>query len=142
MLRYAAYALAAFIGFSIAPVSSAAAEPARCADMSFRIYFDHGSSELTPLAVEMLEAAAGNMAECAYAELHVSAEATSPRAMERGAAVMAALNGRTWDVMQIEPMPSVREVAYGVSPEFVEVTMSSTVMPETAPLTMAPRAGV
>lgn len=139
MFRSAAFALCALAGFYVAP-ASAETTAAQCQDMSFRVYFSQGSDDLSPAALETIQAAARDMAGCTYAELHVSVDAASPHAAQRGQAILAAMNGRTWNVMQVEPVMS-RQVSYGAAPAFAEVTMSSTPLTSRTPLA-APNAGV
>lgn len=141
MFRSVLIALAALAGFAAAPASAETAAPARCEEMNFRIYFQPGSASLSEDAMHMLDVASRNVAGCSYAELHVAVDAASPYAAERGQAIMAAANDRSWNVAGVEGMGMTRMAAYG-GPEFAEVTMTPRVMPASAPLTMQNRAGV
>lgn len=123
MFRSAVFASVAMIASLASPAlaQTDAGAPDVCAATSFRIYFEHGSDALTPMAMETLNAAARNVAGCDYAELHVAAQ--SGAHARRGDAVLAALNGRSWDVARVEPW-AMTHVTYSSAPEFVEVSMT------------------
>ena len=129
-------------------VAGAAAAPAmaeeangQCQATSFRIYFQHGSAALDETGVQMLNVAERAVAACDYAELHVSVDASSPLAVERGRAIQAAAQGRSWDLVAIEPRSGMQHASYNDGPEYAQITMTPNVMPVNAPL-MASRQAV
>lgn len=139
-LRSAAFAFTATLAF-LAPAHAEQAQNAQCQEMSFRVYFEPGSAALSQDAMQMLDVAERNVAGCSYAELHVTVDPASPLAAARGQAIMAAADGRSWNVASIEPIGMTRMASYG-GPEFAEVMMTPRVMPTTAPLTTQNRVGV
>jgi type IV pilus biogenesis protein CpaD/CtpE len=129
LLRSAAIACAtATIAALAAPAAAetSAAASARCEATSFRIYFAHGASRLTPAALETIEAAARNVEGCAYAELHIAVDASSPYAARRAAAIRAAAEARGWDAARIAPRMLV---SVSSSPDFAEVEMTPNPAP-------------
>ena len=103
--------------------------PARCEAANLRVYFSHSSSTLNSLARETLATAEANMADCDYAEVHVRVDAAGVDSQARGQAVLAALNGRSWNVARIEPRNLNTRAAMRSSPEHVEVAMTPEHMP-------------
>jgi len=114
----------------------------RCEQTSFRIYFQHGSAALDNTATQLLSAAERNVGACAYTELHVMVDPASGRAAERGQAIRAAANGRTWNVVRIERRDALRRAAYSAGPDFAEIIMTPNHMPVRNPLITAPSVGV
>jgi hypothetical protein len=111
----------------------AAAEPApRCADTNFRLYFNESSATLDAEARRTLEIAERNVADCAYAELRVRVE--GPRAYERGRAVLAAADGRAWDVARVEQRARSQRAVLGAGPDYAEVVMTPNRLPAGAPV--------
>jgi len=120
---------------SLAAASAAAlAQPvqARCEDMTFRIYFDHGSSQLNPLATQILSAAERNVAGCRYKEMRVRLDTSSPLAAARGRAILAQTHADAWNVARAEAMPPTQRASFGVGPEFAEVAMAGHPLPVSA----------
>lgn len=125
MFRSTMFACAAAMMAMTAAPSFAEPQPApRCEEMSFRIYFGHGSAALDEAALDMLAAAERNVAACGYAELRMSMDASSPEARARSEAIMAATDGRAWDAVRVEWSPMLQRAAMRSGPDFVEVTMS------------------
>ncbi|MGD9968143.1 MAG: hypothetical protein AB7T59_16610 [Hyphomonadaceae bacterium] len=118
-------------------VAQTGATDARCSTTTFRIYFSHGSTVLDDAALAMLDAAARNVAGCAYSELHVSA--SGAHAAARTAAIRAALDDRAWDVVRVTPS-GMRQVSQG-GPEYAEVLMTPYASPG-APVMAEREAGV
>lgn len=135
-LRSAALACAAILVSMTAPAiaETPGAESNRCEAMSLRVYFSHGSAQLSPMAAEALDAASRNVADCDYSELHVAIDASNSLATRRGNAIVNALSNRAWDVARIE-RTGAHSVAYSNGPEFAEVTMTPNVMPVTNAIT-------
>ncbi|MGD9980661.1 MAG: hypothetical protein AB7H66_16055 [Hyphomonadaceae bacterium] len=128
---------------AMAAVSSAAmadSPAAPCAETSFRIYFAPDSASLDATALEMISAAERSVAACRYTELHVAVDAANALGAQRGAAILAALDGRAWDVAQVEPR-NLRRVSAG-GPEHAEVLITPRAMPGTETLVAAREAGV
>jgi hypothetical protein len=141
VLRSALFACAAAMIAASATPAFAETPAARCEDTSFRIYFSHGAASLDETAMQMLSAAERNVAGCAYAELHVTLDASSPRAHARGEAIMAAASGRAWDAVRIEPRSGLQRAAYDAAPDYAEVTMSPNAT-SAAPIARTTDAGV
>ncbi|MFT3727774.1 MAG: hypothetical protein QM759_08120 [Terricaulis sp.] len=124
---------------SLAMVSAAAlAQPnastqARCEDMNFRIYFDHGSAALNPLAAQTLAAAERNVAGCRYKEMRVRLDTSTALAAARGHAILAAAHGDAWNAARAEAMPPAQRAAFSAGPEFAEVAMADHPLPAGAP---------
>jgi len=118
-LRAAAFACAtAMIAALAAPAN---AEPSgRCEASSFRVYFAHGSSRLSPAAQDLFAAAARNVEGCAYAELHVALNASSPLAARRAASIRTAA-GEGWDTVRVAPLMLTNA---STGPEYAEVVMT------------------
>jgi hypothetical protein len=93
-----------------------------CAETTFRVYFQHDSAALDPAVAQMLDVASRGVAQCEYAELRVTVDASSPYAADRAEAIEAAAEGRAWDAVRVEPRMSHRASSGG--PEYAEVTMS------------------
>lgn len=117
------------VGALAANAAMADVRPARCEASNLRVYFSHGSSTLDPLARETLAAAQTNMADCDYAEVHVRVDAAGAQSQARGQAVLAALNGRSWNVARIEPRTLNTRASMSSSPEHVEVAMTPEHLP-------------
>lgn len=129
MFRTAAVACITALMASVAlPAAAEAPAQATCEQTNFRVYFDHGSTSLNDMAIETITAATRTMEGCAYAELHVNVDTSSPYAARRGQAVLAAANGHEWDVARVEPR-MVMPVTYSSGPDFVDVVMTPNVMP-------------
>jgi CRISPR/Cas system-associated protein Csx1 len=129
LLRSAAIACAtATIAALAAPAAaeSLAVASARCEATSFRIYFAHGASTLTPAALETIEAAARSVAGCAYTELHVAVDASGPYAARRAAAIRTVAEARGWDAVRIAPRSFVN---VGSSPDYAEVEITPNPAP-------------
>ncbi len=138
MLR-SALCVAVMASAVAAPVFAEPSAAERCEAMSFRVYFQHGSAALDDTALQMLDAAERSVVDCAYSELNVAVDASSPQARARANAIRAASDGRAWNAVRVSAMPSTRDVSYG--PEYAEVLMTPDVMPEGAPLRDMPAAG-
>ncbi len=110
-----------------AAVSPAMAEdaPARCEAQAVRVYFAPGSTTLDSAATDMLRVAQSHMADCTHAELSVRTDASAV-SQERGRAVLAAMQGRAWDVAQTAPTMTQR---VSVGPAFVDVVMTPDRLP-------------
>lgn len=104
------------------PALAEAPEQAICSETTFRIYFRGDSAELDRAALQMMDIAERNVAGCARAELHVAIDASSPYAAERGAAILAAADGRAWDEARVTPSAMMRRASMG--PDYAEVTMT------------------
>jgi len=130
-----------FAAMAAASTAALADPPAApCGETSFRIYFAAESAALDATALEMITAAERSVATCRYAELHVAVDAANGIGAQRGAAILAALDGRAWDVAQVEPR-NLRRVSSG-GPAYAEVLITPRVMPRTQTLTAAREAGV
>jgi hypothetical protein len=132
LLRSTLLACAAVAIVSTAALAQTSA-PARCDETNFRIYFAPGSAALDRTAIEMIGAAQRNVSTCPYAELHIAVDATNALGARRGGAIMEALDGRAWNVAQVEPR-GMRRVSMSASPAYAEVLMTPRVMPETEAL--------
>lgn len=121
---------------SVMVMSAAAmAEPhavGRCEDMNVRIYFDHGSAQLNPLALQTLAAAERNVSGCHYRAMRVRLDTSSTLAAARGHAILAATHGNAWNVARAEAMSPTQRASYGPGPEFAEVAMAGHVLPANA----------
>ncbi len=121
----------------LSSVAVAHAEPANtagCAETTFRVYFQHDAAALNSDVADMLDVASRGVAQCDYAELRVTVDASSPYAAQRAEAIEAAADGRAWDAVRVEPRMTHRASAGG--PEYAEVTMTpnaSTTAPEPMP---------
>jgi hypothetical protein len=121
--------------------ASAAAQTApRCEDTTFRVYFSGGSTALDAEALRVLEIAERNVADCAYAELHV--RVNGPRAYRRGQAILAAADSRVWDVARVEQRVGVQDVSISDGPQYAEVVMTPNRLPAGAPVPRETDAGV
>jgi hypothetical protein len=135
LLACAAFAIAA-------PFAGADTPAAQCAETSFHVYFAPGSATLNPAARDTIAAAERNLAACDYAELHVAVDSATSLSARRGQAILAALDGREWNVAQIE-RGGVRHVSLSAGPDYAEVVLTPRVLPARAPLVVAEReAGV
>lgn len=125
-MRSALLACATAIACVSAPAfaQSANEAPARCAETSFRVYFQHGSASLDDTTAEMLQAAARNVAGCDYRELRVALDASSPYASQRGAAITAAARDAGWGATRVEARTMMQRASYSNGPEYALVTMS------------------
>ncbi|MES1199316.1 MAG: hypothetical protein ABUS48_04975 [Pseudomonadota bacterium] len=132
-LRSAALACTAIALFALAPANANTSHrDATCETTTFRVYFDHNSAALSPTAIETINLAARQVEGCAYRELHVSVDASSPYAGQRGQAILVAARAGDWNVANVEPRAMMR-VAHVTGPEFAEVTMTPDMMPAVAP---------
>lgn len=119
----------------------AAAETSTCEATNVRIYFEHGSDALSPMAMDTLNAAARSMEGCAHAELRVAVEASDPRGMRRADAVRTAAPGQGWDAVSVETRMMTRVAAYASSPDYVTVTMSPDRLPAPTNMPSVPYVG-
>src|SRR5690348_16183826 len=107
----------------------ASADPARCEETNFRVYFEHGSASLDQTALEAMNLAERNVAGCSYAALHVSLDRSNPYAEARAASIRAAARGRTWNAVRIDQY-GVQQASFDAgSPEFAQVTMTTHPLP-------------
>ena len=129
-----------FAGAVIGVAASASAQTApRCADANLRVYFSHESAALDANARRVLEIAERSVADCAYAELRV--RVSGPSAYQRGQAILAAADGRAWDVARVE-RARVDDASFSGGPEYAEVVMSPNRLPVGAPVLPEPDVGV
>lgn len=131
-VRAAVLACASVVVMSAVAVAQPAQSQARCEDMSFRIYFDHGSSQLNPLATQTLAAAERNVSGCRYKEMRVRLDTSTGLAAARGHAILAAAHGQAWNVARAEAMSSTQRAAYSDGPEFAQVVMAGHPLPVNA----------
>lgn len=117
---FAAVCVAVLSSVAVAQAETASAPG--CAETTFRVYFQHDSAALDPAVAQMLDVASRGVAQCDYAELRVTVDASSQFAAQRADAIEAAANGRAWDAVRIEPRMTHRASAGG--PEYAEVTMT------------------
>ena len=144
-LRSAILACAAAMAAStLAPAfaDTHAASSARCEEMNFRVYFNHRSAALNPLAMQVLDLAEAQVAGCSYAELHVLVDAGAPYARARGDAILAAADARAWNVARVERRTVMRRASLSNGPDYAEVVMTPRVMPVGAPVTADSDVGV
>ena len=139
-VRSALMSCALLVAGAAAPAMAQEAN-GQCQATSFRVYFQHGSAAMDETGMQMLNVAERAVAACEYAELHVSVDASSPLAVQRGQAIQAAAQGRSWDLVAVEPRSGMQRASYSDGPEYAEVTMTPNVMPVNAPL-MASRQAV
>ncbi len=123
VVRSAFFACAALIA-SVAP--ALADEPARCDATSFRVYFSAGSATLDDAARDMMAAAERQVADCDYAELRMTLDASSPLANQRVAAIRAAADDQDWDAVRVEARPMMQRASYG-GPDYAMITMTPEV---------------
>ena len=128
LLAWAALALMTLPAMADAPQS------ALCEEMAFRVYFDHGSSALDPMAVQTINFAESRVAGCAYAEMHVGVDPSAPYARARGEAIVRAASARHWNVARIEPRDGVQRASLSNGPDYAEVLMTPRVLPQTPAL--------
>lgn len=122
-LRFALFA--SFAGLAALTAAPASAEaPARCEAASFRIYFANGAAALDAAALDTLQAAARNVADCDYAELRISIDAASPYAAARAQAIVTGAQQRGWDAVRVEPRAFHRAA---IGPAYADVTMTPDV---------------
>lgn len=124
-------ALACAAATMAAPAQAGAAQSTRCEEMNFRVYFDADSAQLNGAALDTLRAAQRHVQGCSYAELHVRADPGTLSA-QRGRAIVAAMNSRTWNVSRVEHRPLSRDAGFG--PDFVQVLMTPNHVPATPSL--------
>jgi len=120
----AAFAAAAAI-FSPAVAQTAPAE--QCHEANLRIYFAQGETALNDEAVDVLRRAEERVDACDYVELRVLMDGDAPHARARGDAILAAADGRSWDVARVEQREGALAAAPG--PEFAEVVMAPRALP-------------
>lgn len=125
----------AALAFMTLPAVADAPQSARCEEMSFRVYFDHGSTALDPMAMQTIAFAESRVAGCAYAEMHVRVDPGARYARARGEAIVRAANARRWNVARIEPRDGVQRASLSNGPDFAEVLMTPRVLPQTPTLT-------
>lgn len=128
--------LASAVAVSTAMFAPAAADTAQCGETNLRIYFAQDETALNQDAVQVLQRAERQVAECPYAELRVMLDASAPHARERGEAIVAAADGRAWDVARVE-----RGEAAGAGPVYAEVLMTPRMLPVGEELPEAREAG-
>jgi hypothetical protein len=125
-------ALLACAAAFIASPALAQAPAAQCGEANVRVYFQHGSAALDEMALETLAAAERMVAECDYAELRVSLDASHPLAHARADAIRAAADARAWNAVHVEAV-TMQNINAG--PEFAEVLVTPRVLPvNTAPV--------
>ena len=129
------FACAAMFAAAAAPAFADEA-PARCEAMNVRVYFAQGSATLNDAAREMLDAAERQVADCAYAELHVAADTSTRTGRARAEAIQTALDGRAWNATYVASRGMMQRASYASGPDFVEVTLSPEPLTLQAP---APR---
>lgn len=132
MLRSFAVVCAAVLSSVAAAQAENEAAPG-CDETTFRVYFQHDSAALHPGVEQMLDVASRGVAQCEYAELRVVVDASSPFAAARADAIQAAVDGRDWDAVRVEPR-TVHLASGG--PDYAEVTMTpeaSTTAPRPLP---------
>ena len=134
MLVRTLLAACATVALMTIPALAEAPQSGRCEEMSFRVYFDHGSTALDPTAIESIAFAESRVAGCAYAEMHVRVDPSAPGARARGEAIVHAANARRWNLARIEPRMS-QHASLGGGPEYAEVLMTPHVMAQTPALT-------
>jgi hypothetical protein len=127
-MRAAVLACASVMVMSAAAMAQSHAQGA-CEDMNVRIYFDHGSAQLNPLALQTLAAAERNVSGCQYRAMRVRLDTSSALAAARGHAILAATRGDAWNAARAEAMSPTRRASYGAGPEFAEVAMAGHVLP-------------
>jgi hypothetical protein len=125
----------------MASVALPAAAETTCDATNVRVYFEHGSDALSPMAMDTLNAAARSMEGCDRAELRIAVDASDMRASRRAEAIRTAAAGQGWDAITVEPRMMTR-VAMSSSPDFVTVTMSPDPLPAPAAMPNAPGVGV
>jgi len=140
-LRLVMFSCAATMLVSAGAMAQARDGASRCEQTSFRIYFQHDSAALDDATRQVLSVALRDVGACRYAELHVIVDPASGRAAERAHAIRAAANGRAWNVVRLERLPSLRRAVFGAGPDYAEVTMTPNVLPSTNEL-IAPDVGV
>lgn len=138
LVRSVAFACAAALIGAVTPASAQTAP--RCSDVSLRIYFNGESSALNAEALRALQIAESNIADCEYAELRV--RVSGSHAYARGQAVLAAADGRVWDVARVEQRVATQRVSVGGPPAYAEVVMSASRLPVGEPVVAEPDAGV
>lgn len=138
MLRSFAVVCAAVLS-SVAVAQAETAAAPGCAETTFRVYFQHDSAALDPAVSQMLDVASRNVAQCDYAELRVTVDASSRFAAQRAEAIETAAAGREWDAVRVEPR-TMHRVSSG--PDYAEVTMSPNVSTATPAMPARTDAGV
>lgn len=133
-VRSAMFACAAMIASVATAAANDTPDMAQCQEMNFRIYFAQGSATLDETARETLAVAERQVADCSYAEIRVSLDASNPHAAQRAHAIAAAANDRTWDAVHVMARPMMQRANFA-GPDYAEVTMSPT---RTAPTQTAP----
>ncbi len=133
-LRSAMFACAALFAVAAPAAADDAPNMTQCQEMSFRIYFAPGSATLDEAARETLAVAERQVADCSYAEMRVSLDASNPNATQRAHAIRTAANDRTWDAVHVTARPMMQRANFA-GPDYAEVTMSPT---RTAPTQTAP----
>jgi hypothetical protein len=78
-----------------------------------------------------LAAAERNVSGCSYKEMRVRLDTSSTLAAARGHAILAAAQGRAWNVARAEVMTPQR-ASFGAGPEFAEVLMAGHPLPVNA----------
>jgi len=104
----------------------------RCEDMSLRIYFDHGSAQLNPLATQTLAAAERNVSGCHYKEMRVRLDTSSTLAGARGHAILSATHAAAWNMARAEVMSPTQRASFSAGPEFAAVVMAGHPLPVNA----------
>lgn len=122
LVRSAVRASAAALGAAL--FAPASADTAQCGETNLRIYFAQDETAPNQDAMEVLQRAEQQVAQCPYAELRVMLDASAPHARQRGEAIVAAADGRAWDVARVE-----RGEAADAGPVYAEVVMTPRVLP-------------
>lgn len=138
-VRSALFACAAICATATAFAEAPAQTP--CDQMSFRVYFSHGSAALDPSTRQMLRVAERNMAQCDYAAIRVAVDPSSSLSRQRGRAILAAANDRHWNDSRIEARSMMQRASANNGPEYAQVTMAPRPLPVGQPLP-ATEAGV
>jgi len=138
-MRWAVLASGAALAAAI--FSPAFAEPSaqHCGEANLRIYFAQGETTLNAEAQDVLRVAEQQVAQCDYAELRVLLDAAAPHARARGEAIVAAADGRAWDLARVERRDGA---ARAPGPDYAEVVMSPRALPVGEELQAETEAGV
>ncbi len=122
MMRTVLFACAAFA--AVAAPAFAQQAPARCAETSFRVYFQQDSSALDAETQRMLDIAAANIEGCDYSEIRVALDASDRLSVQRGRTIAAALDEQNFDATHLTPRSMTQRASFG--PDYAQVTLSPT----------------
>jgi len=126
LMRWAVLASGAALAAAIFSPASAETSAQHCDEANLRIYFAQGETTLNAEAENVLRVAEQQVAQCDYAELRVLLDAAAPHARERGEAIVAAADGRAWDVARVERRDGA---AAAPGPDYAEVVMTPRALP-------------